>query len=358
MKILILGFLGLEVGQGTGHVYRIRLVAEALANKGWARENIIWITNASEPSEHCTIVKVKDKHTAVQAALGIIKSGQCDLVMFDCLDFCSEVYPTCNANNVISVGIDTHESDSELLDVLINPVIQNENSYLPGAFYSIFEKKIEYDGVRTESNNLDSICMCFGGIDFRRHFEGIRNYLKMLPRSVTVNIVVADKDELKSEILVPSNCKLHFRPANFLELLSSASFAVVSGGVILQTCMYLGIPSFVIPQYEHQLENARMALLEGRILGVAPLCPNFKEQISEITSLMKTQSLMRDVSLQARARDDGFGLERAVSILSVVDTLQWDSDFFNINISSLNTKSYTKSIKRFLDAHIQKIIRN
>ena len=50
------------------------------------------------------------------------------------------------------------------------------------------------------------------------------------------------------------NINLWFRPDNFYQMLSKSSICIVSGGILFQEAMYLGIPSIIIPHYDHQLD--------------------------------------------------------------------------------------------------------
>ena len=120
--------------------------------------------------------------------------------------------------------------------------------------------------------------------NYQKHLFHISDYLKQIPIAWKINIVVSNQDDLNINIGSLKNVHLYFKPDNFYEMLQESSAAIISGGILLQEAIYLGIPSFIIPQYEHQFEISQGHLREKVCIGVSQINPDYKSAINSIVN--------------------------------------------------------------------------
>tara|TARA_B100000768_G_scaffold180981_1_gene202421 strand:- start:1119 stop:2783 length:1665 start_codon:yes stop_codon:yes gene_type:complete len=352
MNYIFIAFEELEEGLGTGHITRVKRIINALTNKSHLKNNTItFITNHQNHSSDYSHVFVKNIDEVKNKVINIINKNNIDVVIFDCLDYCQEIYRVCQKNLIFSIGIDTSNPNSKELDLLINPVIYNKLSYLHGPMHSIHYEDTQ-ELIPKNTSDIKKIFICFGGIDYQEHLIKISPLLKLLPKNYEINIVLSNKTN-KNLLYSAKNIKLYYQPNNFYELLKNSYIAIISGGIIFQEALYLGIPTFVMPQYKHQYEVAKKRYEAKSSLGFSDIDPNYNDEILKIINFLNDSDLMRATSLNARSLDDGFGLKRFISLLRIYDHLEWDSHFFKKNIYNLNTKSYTPSVHKEVELLIE-----
>ena len=352
MNYIFIAFEELEEGLGTGHITRVKRVIESIADKSFLKNNTVtFITNTKSYSNDYLFVYVESIEEGTNKILNIIDKKNIDVVVFDCLDYCQEIYKVCKDNQIFTIGIDTSSINSKDLDILINPVIYNKFSHLNGPLHSIHHE----DTLGLEPKNrlkLKKIFICFGGIDYQEHLLKILPLLKLLPKDYKINIVLSNNID-KKNIYEAKNVNFLYKPDNFYNLLKDSDLAIISGGIILQEALYLGIPTFVLPQYKHQYNIAKERKESGTSLGLSPIKPDYKETMLSINNLLNNIDLRASTSLAARSLDDGFGLKRFTSLLRIYDYLEWDSIFFNKEIYILNSKCYTHSIHKKVESLIK-----
>jgi len=349
MNYLFIGFHSIREGLGTGHIVRLKNIINSLDSFRKKRESkCFFITNDDEYSEQYQLKQVDNFQDTSQAAKELLKEETIDVVVFDCLDYCQDLYEKCKDENLFTLGIDTSLEASKKLDLLINPVISNNFSFLEGPMYSLhYEDQCPQE--KAVLSQSKSIFVCFGGIDYRGHLKKLLPLLSSISKSCTFNVVTSNDEQVINSMTLPENVNIHHRPLNFFDLLKQSSLAIISGGVLFQEAMYLGVPSYVIPQYDHQSENAKQKIDKGLALAVSSISPDYEYICNEVKNMLVQTELLRSISIKSCAADDGFGLRRLNHILKVYEHLRWDSEFFDKKIYSLNTKCYKSSIKKMLD---------
>ena len=345
MNYLFVGFEGLKPGLGTGHIVRIKRLIDLLRVSDPKVESITFITNMPEQSESYDLLLVKSVKDASDAMISCVRSGKFDVAIFDCLDYCKSVYFECEKESVVTIGIDTSSGQSSLLDILVNPVIENKFSHLTGAFYSILNIDNPCQNKQVRINDKKSIFICFGGIDYQNHLAGLAPYISSFPSSYEINIILASEGDVHFDHSLGDNVNLLYRPDNFYELLGCAHIAIISGGILLQECLFMGIPAYVIPQYDHQLKVAKEKEVAGLVLGVSEIQARYKNSVDSMLPAMEDQPHLDQLAERARSSNDGYGLRRVTGIFRLIDYMAWDSNFFGQEIYVLNTKSYTQAIK-------------
>ena len=352
MNYLFVGFERLKPGLGTGHIVRIKALINALYASDSEVESIRFITNVPDQSKNYSLLLVRSLDEATHKVISCIRNEKIDVVIFDALDYCKSAYAECKKRSIVTIGIDTSSAQSSALDVLINPAIDNRLSHLTGSFYSIHNADHTRQNKPNSVEDRSSIFICFGGIDYQNHFAGIAPVIYSLSSLYEINIIVSSKKDLYSGHSLGENVTLLYRPSNFYELLAGAHFAIISGGILLQECLYMGVPAYVFPQYSHQLTIAKEKYVAGMLAGVSSIQASYKNSIESILSVIEDRAYLNQLSLRSRSSDDGYGLNRVTSILRLIDYMSWDSKFFGKEIYGLHTKSYTPSIKNKIDVMI------
>lgn len=346
MRYLFIALEEIEVGLGTGHISRIKRIIQSFNSKESQLNNsITFITNNKNHIGGYNHIYVADFQEASNKAKKLIKNKKVDIIIFDCLDYCQDLYLECKRNHIFSIGIDTSNEASGELDLLVNPVIDNHFPNLSGSMYAIhFESNIK----RNNKSNQDSLVVfiCFGGIDHQNHLIKLEPFLKTIPYQCKIDVVLSDNTSTKTYISDDSRIKAYYRPKNFYELLRDADIALISGGILLQEAGYFGIPSYIIPQYNHQLDAAKKAKESNACIGFSSMPVNYNEVVKVFSNSIEDKKIRKEISIQARSKNDGFGLKRFESILRIYDYLEWDSNFFKKEIFILNSKCYTNSIHK------------
>ena len=353
MNYIFIALEGIQQGLGTGHVVRVKRIIESLVAFDYPEKpKITFITNNPNNGVGYNHIFINDFDQASSVVKNIINSEIVDVVFFDCLDYCQDLYIDCRDKSIITIGIDTSPLEASTLDLLVNPVIKNEFSNHYGNLYSIHYETNTKESI-FKAGSRKSIFICFGGIDYQSHLENLLPYVSSIPDNYDVNIVASNSDSVDIASNRKENITIYYQPDNFFELLKQSHMAIISGGILLQEAMYLGIPAYVVPQYDHQLNIAVQQKEKGMILGVSQLNPDYEELVNIFSNSINDKVFAEAVSLKARSSDDGFGLRRIASIARVYDYLPWDSDFFKKEIFMLNTKCYNNRVKNKLDSLIK-----
>ena len=353
MRYIFIALEQIEVGLGTGHISRIKRIIKSFNSKESKLNNsITFITNNNNHDEGYNHIYVADFKDASYEVKKLIKNKQVDIIIFDCLDYCQDLYLACKKNHIFSIGIDTSSKASCELDLLVNPVIDNDFPNLRGPMHAIHH---ELNTKREKKSNQDylNIFICFGGIDHQNHLIKLEPFLKTISYQYKIDLVLSNNTYNKTHINKNPRIKTHYRPKNFYELLKDADIALISGGILFQEAQYLGIPSYVIPQYEHQLDAAKTAKESNACIGFSSLPVNYNEVTEIFSNYLEDEKIREKISIQARSNNDGYGLRRFKSILRIYDYLEWDSNFFKKEIFILNSKCYTHSVHKKVKRLIQ-----
>ena len=339
---------------GTGHVVRVSRILDSMCSQDSPFKDftIQLFSNNLAAIQKFAGSYVEDVKTAQQLISTYIDYQKVDVIFFDCLDYFSDIYEECNSKNIISIGMDVSEQLSDSLSLCINPVIKNKNAYLNGPMYSLhYESSIKkFENFQERKNH---IFICFGGLDFQDHLLKLIPCITEIPSIFQITIVVSQPKDLNLSIALSENITLLYKPVNFFELLNSASLALISGGILLQEAVYLGVPALIFPQYQHQYEAGIKMKDKGACIDVFPLGVDYRNVFSSFQSYLSNTSLLQQVSIEGRASDDGFGGKRILNALQIYEYLEWDSIFFKKNIYSITSKCYSDRIKSKLDPLIE-----
>ena len=187
--------------------------------------------------------------------------------------------------------------------------------------------------------------ICFGDTITENIFLKFMKIISEEKLSYKINLVCSTKEDFKKfkNLNLPS-LVLHYRPKHFYNLLNSANVAVISGGILLQEAVFLGIPSIVVPQYKHQKKIGKKIQKDGGCWKVKNISLDYKELLNDIKDLSISKKVLDNISYASKSKNDGFGSERIVNILEIYQTLKWDSDYFGFSIGQITSKYLNDSI--------------
>jgi len=158
-------------------------------------------------------------------------------------------------------------------DLAINPILydfSNSDNRLHGYDYLTL-KPLEKKLLKSQSKKSGLIVASFGGHD-HRNLTGF--FLDILAkkkfskeRHQLIDILVGYEDislinnwKIAAKEISHKNgidVSVIVRPEDFIERLSMADFAVLSGGLTIFDAVSLGIPAIGLPQYQHQLQTLK-----------------------------------------------------------------------------------------------------
>ena len=188
---------------------------------------------------------------------------------------------------------------------------------------------------------MNQIFVCFGGFDKSKHYKLIKKISKKFQNKDIKFVADSISNKEKIDSLGLRNVDTFFKPSNFYEMLNNSYLAIISGGVLLQEAIYLGVPAWVKPQYIHQKNLAKHYFQNKLILGYELIKKN-KLNLLKISNISNDE--YKQTSILARSSSDGLGLKRVLDSIEVFKRLEWDSKFFGFEIGSIVSTRLTKNI--------------
>lgn len=273
-----------------------------------------------------------------------------DIVVVDRLGAPAKLMALIKKTGVILIGIDECGEGRRHADFLINPILSHADALYQGYDYMVLPEERE-SATGTKRNNVPKkVFASFGGYDHRNFTAQVVEVLEPWKTSCEVHVAVPetypDFDSLAQRFGNLNRFHFYRNPKNFNELLSSSDVALISGGLTLFQAVAHGVPSVVLPQYAHQVKNARQ--LEKMGAGVF-VCDNEKPAAiqEKLEPLIEDETFRKQFSNASRRLIDGLGTKRVVDLIGIINRLDWDSDFFGKNIAFLTPKRIRENILRF-----------
>jgi UDP-2,4-diacetamido-2,4,6-trideoxy-beta-L-altropyranose hydrolase len=230
-------------------------------------------------------------------------------------------YTVCIDNNVIPKVIPA--------DILINANVFNwqEEMIVDGTHcffgpkYMPLREEFEYAKRKSHSiiqKQVNNLLVLFGGTDPKESTRVVLDALAPLPLSIAIKAVfgpgyTGDIDKL-THIYKQGNISIIRKPDNLHKLMEMADIAITAAGITLYELAYLGIPSIVLPQAEHQEGIASAFERAGACIRLRMEPDN--NLIYETTiGLIESIDKRRNLSDGGKALVDGKGRQRIVDII-------------------------------------------
>lgn len=178
----------------------------------------------------------------------IVDHGSEDLLIVDHIFSQKQLLLDTKSKGIKTVLIDGSEDDVDLADLSISP-IYNKKSQNTGLKYVVLPllRGIQKYSPRTKS---DIIFVSMGGFDYSNYADMIVDVLIKTNRKAIITKSI-NHGNLKNKY---NNIEI-FDEEDYYLAMKECVVAITGGGLTLFQCLYYGIPTIPIPQYEHQKSN-------------------------------------------------------------------------------------------------------
>lgn len=261
---------------GTGHLYRSIAIAKILKKKYSIKKNqIVFITK--NQNKYNISIKILDKfkfkymiypdrylNENTFSEINILKKNPANILIIDRLEntkIKTLILLKKNFSKVIL--IDSIPKQSNLCDLSLNSLVHRNKKTINNC--KIFDNLIlpSYNHKSLIKNNkltkqiAKNIFIFFGGFD-KNSFTRII-IRKIVELKLPLNIFVSNEFAKLIKNIKINNLRVSFfNQKNFYKYLSKADISIVSGGLTLFDSLFFGVPALCLPQYKHQLINAKI----------------------------------------------------------------------------------------------------
>ena len=341
---------------GTGHLVRCFILAKELLKNVHTEiaflmgDNPESIRKAEKQGFKVYVIKHEQEEDFL--TIKTIIDFKPDIFVRDRLNSSAELMNLIKHTGIILITIDDLGEGAEFADITINPILHNGKALYEGYQYLVLPGVPDTEWDRKGDVQNPKVFVFFGGYDY---LNITQKFLTSIPQDndvIEYHIVVGDLyeniDLLRKMSCNNGNINIYQSPEDFSTIFKNCDLAVISGGLTLFQAVSYGIPSMVISQYKHQLDNAEKLQNYGatQSLGLFKLV-DFSNLVQKIKALIVDEDKRKKMSNKGRYLIDGLGSREVSSIIGIIDRLKWDSDFFCKNIAYLYPKRLRESIIRF-----------
>jgi dTDP-4-amino-4,6-dideoxy-D-galactose acyltransferase len=338
---------------GTGHLVRSVEIARKLVQLGGARITFLTSTKLELQSIvgdlRCNIYEYLENSSNPEYLLNLLATIKPEISIIDMLDMPeNDLLLVRKESSVIFALDDTLEVNRKSIDIAVNSLINAKQADFFGLDYLVLPGQLEENFVRESSRK--SIFINFGGYDHNRiSVQIVRILSKLIESNIEFNVVSGNSEDTFAELQAISlgnvNIRMHRSPWNFYSILANSDAALVSGGLVMHTSVYLGVPTYVVSQYEHQELNAKKLSDHGAIVdfGRADIV-DLSLAVDRLVRDVKNSSEISELARKGRLRIQENGLSRTSEILTIIEVLAWDSEFFKRRIARIYPTKLTESI--------------
>ena len=337
---------------GMGHVVRCLHLGEALKRRHvqsvFLTRSTPEVTQLIRAGGHaCLDLQSGDETTEV---LDVIRNEKPDIVVWDRLDTDPDTCRAIKKLGALLVTLDDQGEGQVEADITVNAMVFGGDTCYKGFEYVILPD-MKRD-CRDPSRLVRRIFISFGGYDHHDMTRKVLTSLRKLDGAVELHVVVglsySDSVDLRTLFSNESRLIVYRNPKNFSHLLMESDLAILSGGLTLLEALAGGIPCIAIGQYRHQVDTIQRLEEVGAVINLGSA-----EDVQEGALLSTVERLIQDgasrVTLASKAQSliDGYGLVRVRELVSVIEDLDWDSNFFGLNIAYLYPKRINEDIVQF-----------
>ena len=335
---------------GMGHVARCLVLADDLKKR--KDTEVLFLMKdykkgikKVEASGYRVAVIKKSEDEALRTVKTIF-DFMADIVVVDRLSTSAKYTGLIKKSGVILIAVDDIGEGRAFADITINPILATGEGLYEGFDYMVLPGRKRKD--KAYKKECRDIFVSFGGFDCNNITEKVLPALKELDIDSNFHIVASNIDTLKKIAADKKNIHLYSEPEDFSGILNKSGLAVVSGGLTLLQAVASGVPTLVISQYEHQLGTAKRldALGTAVNLGMHKKL-NTSLLTSKLNELAGDHKLRSKMGLRGRDLMDGLGNTRVSNLIGIVDKLEWDSNFWRMNIASLYPMRIKEDIVKF-----------
>lgn len=349
MKILFVCSAGDIPEIGTGHFVRMFAVANQIKSSS--------VYNSSLEIHFTGIIEEKYVDLLTNSGFFYIPSGISEVSLY-------ELFRTIYLDSYQVIVFDVLDTnlDSVFSELLLTPIVITLDNFdlslvVDLQLFSTRKSPIESKSLdliffpepnyktfgQSEKFESFEVFCSFGGFDSNSLSSRLVNYLldSDLGQQIRWKFMVSNPEFLLSEYgkNLPPGIEILDKSSDFLMELGSSDLALVSGGLTMFQSLYLGCPSIVIPQYDHQNEAAVRMQNQGACLIFRPPKEElgFSELIKTIDHLRAVPEKLTQLRLNARLAVPENNLSRIAEIFTLYELLAWDSEFFGFPIARIHS---------------------
>lgn len=332
-----------------GHMRRGLLLARTLADRGGDISFLtasgaavsVPVTAAGFP---CRNLPAGFRPRDLTSALKKERPG---IVVWDRLDTSEPLNRAIKASGAVLITLDDAGKGQPLADLTINAMIAGGRTTYTGFDYAMLPAPPEPP--RTDRERpVRQVTVCFGGYDHGGLSDLALKALLKLDRNIGIDLILGSATAAPSPGLVARHGKrlrVHREPADFSRLLRRSDLAVLAGGATLVEALSGGVPTLAIAQYRHQLDTIERCAARGAVVGLgAAATVRPADVLKAVRSLAESAERRLDLSRAARLLIDGQGLKRVADLVTIVERLPWDTDFFGVNIATLHPTRINEAV--------------
>ena len=338
---------------GTGHLVRSVEIARKLVQLGGARITFLTSTKLELQSIvgdlRCNIYEYLENSSNPEYLSHLLATIKPEVSIIDMLDMPeSDLLLVRKESSVIFALDDTLEVNRKSIDIAVNSLINARQADFFGLDYLVLPGQLEE--ILVKESPRKSIFINFGGYDHNRiSVQIVRILSKLNESNIEFNVVIGNSDDTFAELQAISfghvNIRIHRSPWNFFSILANSDAALVSGGLVMHTSVYLGVPTYVVSQYEHQELNAKKLSDHGAIVDFGRTdIVDLSLAVDRLVRDVKNTSEISELARKGRLRIQENGLSRTSEILTIIEVLDWDSEFFRRRIARIYPTKLTESI--------------
>ena len=332
---------------GTGHVVRCLALADGLARTNGDEVAFLmlptgWAGVARQRGHR--VLELDAQGSRVEQLIDAARETRAEIVVLDDLGRSAEAVAALQAEGRVVLAIDDPHAPL-LADLSINPAFPGlgaTSDHLDSAILTGEPRPRRFGQPAT------GILASFGGFDpegiaerfleaWGRADSGVRCTLAVGARHPRLDRLRALAEGIEgARVLVD---------ADLVEVLSTYQLAVLAGGTTLFLAAASGTPALSVAQYAHQVDNAeRLAAAGAAIsLGLARDV-SADELVAEALRLLERPVALDAMSRAGRRALPGLGLRDALQAITVVERLEWDSEFFGREIATLHPRVLTPRV--------------
>lgn len=368
---------GLNLGMGSGHIYRALALAEALKEK----MNTAFAANEDQLSRKLIPKQYRVFSLGPKPSFHLFKKAlqdyEPDLVIFDKLSNNPEEIWAAKEVGALTVTFDDESSASQLADIRIDGIFPGRQSTYGGYDYLVLPSETGV-GPKKMKNSVTRIFISFGGHDPEKLTERVLHLLRssklfnekfkgevicVCGRSYAAGVrrvaALYKNPAIQLRILVQTN--------QFNKLLASSDLAIMAAGLSFFQGLRLGIPILTLTQYKHQERTASFVHSRSAALFLGNAAELNKTKFTKnLLKLMLDNRKRLSLSHAARRLVDGKGRDRVRDILfsvvlpySVRPATKQDSNFFfrtrnhpmvyrYLRVKKISRKSHDKNFPKIM----------
>lgn len=307
---------------GMGHIYRVRKIASLLK----ANNMKVYIFTKCDPNnvellKKCSdeIFFIKENVSEIEFIKFKIKYLRIKLFVLDKLNtdisYISSVKESCKVLCLDDNGIGSTKADLVINGIVRSPYTQTYEHILFGPKYIILNLPATISPIKIINKKVAKVLLSFGGSDPNNiTLYALNNLIDLEDIEITVCIGPAFKKTLVDTInkMIDGHKNINvIRVDDISSYIIESDLCIVSGGITLFEVAYLGVPSIVICQVDHQVETAKLFEANNACLNLGLHSELGEEHLKqEFFNIINDYQRREELSMASKLYVDGKGIER------------------------------------------------